>query len=270
MKIAVSNIAWENRYISEYLKLLKSLDCSGVEIAPNIVWPEPINSTKEERQAFKKLVGKEDLTIIGFHALLFTRPDLQFFKSEESRQSTIGYLKKLIELCSDLGGKQLIFGSPRNRSIHDRKYSECLDQIKEDFFKICEFSKKYNIFFCIEPLGPNETDFIQSVEEGGNLVNQVNHPFFKLHLDTKALFSTKEAPDKIVNKFHNIIQHVHISDENLKEPGTINFGHKEIGDALNKINYSNYLSIEMRKPQKNVKESITRSVLFVQENYKII
>ena len=98
----------------------------------------------------------------------------------------------------------------------------------------------------------------------------MNHPYFKLHLDTKALFSTKEAPDKIVNKFHKIIQHVHISDENLKEPGTINTGHKEIGNALNKINYSNYLSIEMRKPQKNVKESITRSILFVQENYKII
>ena len=56
MKIAVSNIAWENKYISEYLKLLKSLDCSGVEIAPNIIWPEPINSSKEDRQVFKKLV----------------------------------------------------------------------------------------------------------------------------------------------------------------------------------------------------------------------
>ena len=42
-------IAWENKYLSEYLSLLKKLKCSGVELAPNIIWAEPINATKEDR-----------------------------------------------------------------------------------------------------------------------------------------------------------------------------------------------------------------------------
>ena len=98
-------------------------------------------------------------------------------------------------------------------------------------------------------------------------MNKVNHPFFKLHLDTKALFSTKENPNEVVSKFKNIIQHVHIGDENLKEPGSINNGHRTIGNALKKINYSNYLSIEMRKPANEIKKVITRSILYVKENY---
>jgi len=269
MKIALSNIAWENRHLSKYLKLLKKLNCSGVEIAPDIIWPKPTNSSNEERKIFKNIILKEGLDIVGFHALLFSRPDLQFFQSKESRKATVNYLCELIKLCADLGGKQLIFGSPKNRRLHNRKYSECLGQIMEDFFQICEFGKKHDIFFCIEPLGPNETDFIKSVEEGGNIVNKIDHPFFKLHLDTKALFATKENPNEILIKFNNIIQHVHVSDENLKEPGSVNSGHREIGEALNKAGYSNYLSIEMRKPDKNIEESITRSVLFVKENYKI-
>ena len=269
MKISVSNIAWEKQYLVEYLKLLRKLNCSGVEIAPSIIWPEPIKSSYEERKNFKKQINKEGLEVVGFHALLFSRPDLQLFESKENRKSTVKYIFELIQLCADLDGKQLIFGSPKNRKLHNRKYSECLDQAMDDFFQIAEFAKKFNVFFCIEPLGPDETDFIKSIEEGGNIVNKINHPFFKLHLDTKALFATKENSKQLISKFKNIIQHVHIGDEKLKEPGSINTGHQIIGQALKKINYSKYLSIEMRKPEKNVKEVIKRSVLFVKENYLV-
>ena len=268
MKISVSNIAWENKYLNHYLKLIKNLGCSGIELAPSIIWSEPINSSLEDREDFKNKITKEGLEITGFHALLFSHPELQLFKTAESREASIKYLFKLIELCHHLGGKQIIFGSPRNRKLHNKKYSICLDQAMEDFYKISEFSKKYNIFFCIEPLGPDETDFIKSVDEGGIIVNKVNHKYFKLHLDTKALFATKENPNDIINKYKNIIQHVHIGDEGLKEPGSINSGHKEIGMALNKINYSNYLSIEMRKPEHDVQKILTRSILFVKDNYK--
>ena len=98
MKIAVSNIAWEHKYLSEYLKLLKQLGCSGVEIAPSIIWTEPTNSSIEDRKILKNQIHKEGLEMIGFHALLFSRPDLQLFLSNESRAATIDYLCKLIKL----------------------------------------------------------------------------------------------------------------------------------------------------------------------------
>ena len=63
------------------------------------------------------------------------------------------------------------------------------------------------------------------------------------------------------------VKYIHIGDENLKEPGSINNGHRTIGNALKKINYSNYLSIEMRKPANEVKKVIKRSILYVKENY---
>ena len=75
--------------------------------------------------------------------------------------------------------------------------------------------------FCIEPLGKNETNFITSVKEGGELMKKLNHPNFKLLLDTKAIFYTKEKPSDIFNSYDSIIQHIHISDQEL-EAGTIN------------------------------------------------
>ena len=91
--------------------------------------------------------------------------------------------------------------------------------------------------------------------------------YFPLFVSIFILFSTKENPNEVVTKFKNIIQHVHIGDKNLKEPGLINNGHRTIGNALKKINYSNYLSIEMRKPANEVKKVIKRSILYVKENY---
>jgi len=267
MKISVSNIAWDNKSSLYFLKYIRELGCSGVEIAPSVIWPEPINSTKQERVNFFNLVKNSDLEVVGFHSLLYNRPDLQLFLSKDSRIATKDYIYKLVNLCSELGGKQLIFGSPKNRLLHGKKYEECVKQAIEDFFEIAEFGKKKNIFFCIEPLGINETEFIKSLNEGGIMVAKVNHPYFKLHLDSKAIFSTKENPEEITKKYGKFLQHVHVGDTNLQEPGTVNTDHYKIGAALRNINYSKYVSIEMRKNDQDMKGSLSRSILYVRKNY---
>ena len=151
--------------------------------------------------------------------------------------------------------------------MHGNNYEKCKTQAADDFYEIAEYAKKKDVYFCIEPLGPEDTDFINSVEEGGEFVTRVNHSNFRLHLDTKAIFSTKENLEKITKKYKNIIQHVHVGDLNLLEPGKINKNHDKVGLALKNINYSKYVSIEMRKNSNDVEASILRSINYVKTNY---
>jgi len=267
MKLSVSNIAWKDCDFFYYAKLIKDNGCDGVEIAPSCIWEEPINISKNDIFEFNSKIKKIGLEIVGFHSLLFTRPDLQLFKNKKNRAQTIKYIFKLIDICSYLEGKQLVFGSPKNRSLHGNDYEKCKSQAADDFYEISEYSKKKNIYFCIEPLGPEDTDFISSLEEGGKFVTKVNHSNFKLHLDTKAIFSTKENPEEITKKYKNIIQHVHVGDLKLTEPGKINKNHDKVGLALKNINYSKYVSIEMKKNNNEVKDSILRSINYVKKNY---
>ena len=267
MKLSVSNIAWGNKNFSSFLKLIKDQACDGVEIAPSLIWPEPIDSTGPERLLFQNQLKEFDLELVGFHSLLYSRPDLQFFLNTEIKEKTIKYIYNLIQLCSDLGGKHLIFGSPRNRLLHGKKYEECIKQIYEDFYKISEHGKKYQVYFCIEPLFDSENEFIKTLDEGGKIVNKINHPFFKLHIDTKTIFSASEDPVKIINNYINVIQHVHVSDQNLSEPGTKNVGHDKIGAALRQAKFNNYVSIEMRKKEQNNEKAIKNSICFVRKNY---
>ena len=87
-----------------------------------------------------------------------------------------------------------------------------------------------------------------------------------MHLDTKVLFNEKKI-NNLIKKYSKIIEHVHVSDQDLSEPGTINYEHEEISSALSKINYSKYLTIEMRI-QKDVEKSISRSINFLKNKYK--
>ncbi len=266
MKISVSNIAWGNGNFDDFINLIKENNCEGIELAPSLIWDEPINSNQNERSVIKKKIRNSKLELTGFHSLLFTRPDLQLFKDKESRKKTLNYLKKIVDLCSDLEGKQIIFGSPNNRSLLGNDYNICLRQFLEDINEITIYCSKKGVIFCIEPLGKNYTDFIISNEEGGEIVKKIDSEHFKLHLDTKTFFFTKEDPMLIVEKYQNFIQHVHVSDENLQRPGLINKieDHRSMINALQKIKYDKFLSIEMKKDDI---ASIVKGIHFVKNNY---
>ena len=269
MKISVSNIAWyqDSKKFLQFLSFIKNLNCDGVEIAPSAIWNEPIESTKDERNTLKKNIKQFNLEFIGFHSLLFSKPNLKLFKDSNLRLETKKYIFKLIDLCSDLEGTKLVYGSPKSRELCGKKYQDCKNQSLEDFYEIAEHSKKRGTIFCLEPLSIKETDFITSLEEGGEIIKNVDHPNLKLHLDTKVLFRTKKEFKSLLFTYKDIIKHVHVGDENLMPPGTINKEHTEIGKCLRDINYKGFITLEMRRNLDNIEGSIKKSVKFIRENY---
>jgi D-psicose/D-tagatose/L-ribulose 3-epimerase len=270
MKISVSNIAWYNdiKKIDGFLKFISDIGCEGVELAPSAIWKEPIDSTRQERNDLKLKIKNFNLKLIGFHSLLYSRPELKFFENSNLRKQTKNYIFNLINLCSDLGGTNLVYGSPKSRELCGKKYDDCKEQIIFDFYEIAEYAKKMNVNFCLEPLSPKETEFISSLEEGGKIVKTVNHSNFKLHLDTKVLFGLKKKIGTNIYKYKDIINHVHVGDEELLEPGKVNKkDHIEIGKHLKSINYNGYITLEMRRDLTDIEGAIKRGVEFIKKNY---
>ncbi len=270
MKISVSNIAWyqDPKKLSNFLEFISNLNCDGVELAPSAVWDEPIDSSKKDRDNLKREIKNFNLDFLGFHSLLYSKPELKLFENQFLRKETKNYIFDLINLCSDLEGTILVYGSPKSRQLCGKNYEDCKKQSLEDFYEIAEYSKKKGIFFCLEPLSFKETEFITSLEEGGEIVEMVNHSNFKLHLDTKVLFGLNGKISQKIKKYKEIINHVHIGDENLLEPGTVNkTEHLEIGKVLKEINYKGYATLEMRRDLSDIEGSIKRGVEFIKKNY---
>ncbi|MGC8805787.1 MAG: sugar phosphate isomerase/epimerase family protein, partial [Candidatus Ratteibacteria bacterium] len=216
MKYAISNIAWQKEITEQVFALLQKYRISGIEVAPSKVWNNTDRVSYLQVTEFRKEVEKWGFQIVGFHSLLYDQPDLGLFRGKDVEKKTKDFLRHLIGLCADCGGKTLIFGSPKARKRGDLPLKEAME-IAVDFFReISDDAEKHNVFLCIEPLGPDETDFICSAGSALKLIKMVNHPNFQGHLDAKSLYASGEISYQTFKDFAPFLKHFHVNEPQLK------------------------------------------------------
>ncbi len=260
MKLSISNIAWPPGEEEKFLKIVKEYGSSGIEVAPSKLWAEPTLASKDDRRQYRSLVADNGLEIPAIQALLYTRRDLGLFKSPEIEKETVEYLKKLCELAYDLGAKVLVFGSPGNRKRGAMPAEEALGKAALFFSALAAPAEKLGVCVCIEPLRPDETDFITKASEGAKLAAMVNSPGFGLHLDAKAVAAEGNDYAASIGGVRGKFSHFHINDPELREVGSTGaVDHFAMGKALKASGYDRYVSIEMRA-QPDCQSSIRRSL----------
>jgi D-psicose/D-tagatose/L-ribulose 3-epimerase len=267
MKLSISHIAWPPEQEEFYLKRLAGFGCSGLEIAPSRLWPEPLQANKKQRLAFKNQVQAWGLEISALHALLYQRHDLGLFRTLEVEARTIAYIEGLCELAADLGARVLVFGSPKNRRRGDLPLEQALAQATRFFSRIAHRAAAVGVCLCIEPLGPGETDFISTAREGLTLVEMVNHKGFGLHLDAKAVAEEGKDFLAIIRPVLHRLEHFHINDPELVEVNSTGaVDHAALGHTLKNVGYRKYVSIEMRTLPE-YPQAIERSLRLAQKAY---
>jgi sugar phosphate isomerase/epimerase len=186
-------------------------------------------------------------------------------------QRTRDYLAALLDLCSDLGGKVLVLGSPKQRSIdwgiphsalrNPKLYQDAWHRAVELLSSVLDRAAELGLTICLEPLSPAETNFINTVEEGMKMVREIHHPNFKIHLDVKAMSSEPTPVPEIIRSVKaQDIGHFHVNDPNLYGPGMGEVDYAPIAEAVWDIGYDKWLSVEVFKydpdPQTIAKKSI--------------
>ena len=133
-----------------------------------------------KRRKFCSLAKSYNLEVIGLRWLLASPFGLSISSADKkARHRTASYLRRLIDFCSDIGGKILVFGSPKQRSIEkNSSYEETRKRAKEVFISSLGKAEKRGITVCLEPLARRETDFINTAEEAVSLIKEINHPNF--------------------------------------------------------------------------------------------
>ncbi|MHC4536491.1 MAG: sugar phosphate isomerase/epimerase family protein, partial [Planctomycetota bacterium] len=175
---------------------------------------------------------------------------------------TRDYLSCLLDLCSDLGGKVLVLGSPKQRSLEAGQTREgAWKKAVELLSSVLDKAGELGLNICLEPLSTNETDFINTVAEGMKMVREINHPNMKIHLDVKAMCSEETpVPDIIRSVIADDIGHFHVNDSNLYGPGMGNVDYGPIAEAIKDVGWDKWLSVEVFKydpdPETIAKKSI--------------
>ncbi|HOK08087.1 MAG TPA: sugar phosphate isomerase/epimerase family protein [Candidatus Hydrogenedens sp.] len=251
---------WNN--IKRTMKYVKELGYDGIEIAPFTISQYVTDIPLETRKEIKQLSEQIGLEVAGIH-WVFVGPENVYLThpDPEIRNFTAHYLKELVHFCADIGGKIIVFGSPKQRNVQRNiSYNQAFEYACEVFSQAMPICEERDVTLCIEQLTHWETNFCHTIEETIELIEAIDHPKFQLILDTKAMTFLQEPRETIIRKCAKYLKHYHANDENLLGPGMgkVDFG--PIIKALKDINYSGYISVEVFKfdlgPEKIATESI--------------
>jgi sugar phosphate isomerase/epimerase len=250
-KFALCNEMFEKTTIVEVCGIVSRLGYHGIEIAPYTLAATADAVTPAQRAQIRKAIREDGLETVGLHWLLAGTTGFHITTPDDSvYRRTKDYFNVLIELCHDLGGKVMVIGSPKQRSlVGGQTYAGAWKRAVEVFHGACDKAKDAGVTLCIEPLGRNETDFVNTVAEGLKMMREVNHPNFKVHLDVKAMAAEGKPsiPEIIRSVKAQEIGHFHVNDTNLYGPGMGDVDYGLIAAAVREIGYGEWLSVEVFK-----------------------
>ncbi|MSO92260.1 MAG: sugar phosphate isomerase/epimerase [Rhodospirillales bacterium] len=248
MRLAVSNIglpAFDHR---AELARLPGLGFEGLEVAPSRVWQDTWQGLKPaEVAAYRRTVEGAGLRIIGLHSLFFDQPDLGLFKGAAARAKALDFLTHLSAVCRDLGGRTLIYGSAAARRRGSLAPDTAFAEAADFFAALARRIEAHGTCFCFEPLGPEESDFINSAFDSLRIVNAVSSPTLRLQLDAKALVQNNEATVATFRAAAPVLVHFHANDPGLGMLGaTGQVDHRALASMLRDVGYDGSVSLEQR------------------------
>jgi sugar phosphate isomerase/epimerase len=244
--LAVSSIAWLPNEWDQAMDVLESAGVGGLEVAPTTVWPDPMSIDRPAARQFADRAAAHGLRLVAFQALLFGRPELRLFGDADARRALLEHLTGMCRLAAHLDVPVLVFGSPRNRATGGRDRAE-VRAIGHDFFlAIANVAHDLGTALCIEPNPASYgTDFVTSLAEARELVLDVDHPGFGLHLDAGALVLEGPTVAPILRDSAEIARHMHMSEPSLVPFGSTGLDHGWIAATLVEGGYTGWRSLEM-------------------------
>jgi sugar phosphate isomerase/epimerase len=241
---------FEGVSMTEICSIASRLGYHGIEIAPFTLAASADQITGDQKKEVRRALEDNGLEAVGLH-WLFAGPTGLHMTTTDDRiwGRTREYLSCLLDLCGELGGKVLVLGSPKQRNLVEGQTADGARQRAVDLLGlVMDQAGALGLTICLEPLSPVETDFINTVAEGMELVRQVNHPNLKIHLDVKAMCSeSTPVPDVIRSVSAEDIGHFHVNDANLYGPGMGDVDYGPIAEAVKDVGWDKWLSVEVFK-----------------------
>jgi len=247
MRYAICNETFECWDHCRVCRFVADLGYGGLEIAPFTLARRITDVSPDRRRTLRREAEECGLRIIGLHWLLAKTEGLQLTSPDETiRRRTAEYLVELAGCCRDLGGELMVFGSPAQRRIPTgAAKSQAMDYAADTFERALPGIADCGVNLCLEPLAPPEADFINTCAEAVALLDRLSHPNFMLHLDVKAMAGDEAPIPELIRRHAPRTRHFHANDPNKRGPGFGNTDFVPILQALKKVDYQGWVSVEV-------------------------
>jgi D-psicose/D-tagatose/L-ribulose 3-epimerase len=242
MKIGVNTFLFASPFTNESTKLFpkfKSWGFDTVEIA--IEDPSHIDPV-----FVKQELDKNGLVCGSVCAAM--RPERDFRGTDEQQKTSMTYLKGLLDQmvilkCPILAGP--IYSSVgRADAVEPGDYQQQWKLVVKNLKELCAYAESKNLKIALEPINRFETDFINTTNQGLQMLADVNSTAMGLHLDTFHMNIEEKDQAKAILKAGKQLIHFHACGSDRGTPGSDHINWKSISEAFKQINYTGDLVIE--------------------------
>ena len=225
----------------DHIEIVQDAGYDYFELPVGVVKPE---SPGSDFEAVREQVSSYGIAPETWNCLL--PADLKVTGEEADIYRIERYLRTAFERIEELGGEVVVFGSGGARKVPDGfPGDEARDQIIEFVTLAGQIAGTHGLVIAIEPLNIKETNIINSVAEGLEIVRDADHPFVKLLADLYHIQEENEPLQHIIEAGSELV-HTHTADTGRYYPGSGTYPNREFMEALRSVGYNDRMSVECR------------------------
>jgi 5-keto-L-gluconate epimerase len=226
------------RGFEDSIKKAADLGYDGIELALKAADEiEPLKLSKMLEKSNMEVSCISTGQVFADTGLMFTDSDV------EKRERVKKIFMQFIDLASGFGQKVNI-GRVRGKIGNDgKKLAEqrFLNMVRD----LCDYAISKNVTLVLEPVNRYEINFINTVEDGVNLIKQVICPNMMLMPDVFHMNIEDVSIGNELARHIKCIAYIHLADSNRLAPGWGHTDFEQIFTHLKNADYKGWLSVEI-------------------------
>ena len=246
-RFAICNETFEGKSFAEGCRLAHSTGYTGFEIAPATLHAQPLSLSASARRDLRRVMDGEGLRYAGLHSLMPADPTLHLTTPDEIvRKRSWDFFRGLIDLSGDLGGGVMVLGSGKQRGgVAGSSPGDAKNRLRDGLAAAADHARARGVLLLIEPLSPQFTNVVNTMDEAVALVRSIGHPAVSSMIDTHNTVAETEPHDEVIRKHIQFIRHVHVNEMDGRHPGTGSYDFARVLRALRDVRYDGWVSVEV-------------------------
>ena len=266
-KYSICNETFQDWPQEKIFKFAAECGYRGVEIAPFTIDPDVRKIMPQTRAHLRQQAGQSGVELVGLHWLLSKTEGFHLTSPDAAvRRATAAYLVELGRFCHDLGGKVMVFGSPKQRNLLPGvSRAEGLKNALEVLRSALPTLADLGVILALEPLSPRTTNFMSTAAEAVELAEMVDSPNCRLLLDCLAMTSESTPIPELIRRHGRRLVHFHANDPNQRGPGMGELDFLPIFQALRDVAYRGWVSVEVFDTSSGGETIARRSIEYMRQ-----
>jgi D-psicose/D-tagatose/L-ribulose 3-epimerase len=244
---AICNEAFDKWPFSDACKGIRKAGYSGIEIAPFTLAEDPPALSASARRECRDAIASEGLLFVGLHWLMVSPKGLHVTTPDAVlREKSWRHIRGLIDLCADLGpGGIMVFGSPVQRgSTGGSTPAEATRRYVDGLASVAPQALERGVTVLVEALPKAQCDVVLTLAEAAGIVQEIGSPAIQTMFDTHNAVDEVEPHAALVEKYYDLIRHVHVNEMDGGYCGTGSYDFRPVLDVLRRRGYPGWVSLE--------------------------